>query len=119
MTEEKPKSEPGGWELMRAFERVEKRLDGFARDFVSVAVHNLLVERVKDLETDLVNEQQAREGAVKDANAAREKLATELRAQEAEQRRSRGQTWSALGLAAVGVAFGIFGAFIRQGLGLP
>lgn len=108
MTDEKPKSEPGGWELMRAFERVEKRLDGFARDFVSTVVHNLLVERVKDIESDLAAERTAREKAV-----------AELKQAEAEQRKARAQTWAAIGVAGVASLFTIFGSFIRQGLGLP
>lgn len=108
MTDEKPKSEPGGWELMRAFERVEKRLDSFARDFVSTVVHNLLVERVKDIESDLAAERTAREKAV-----------AELKQAEAEQRKSRAQTWAAIGVAGVAALFAIFGSFVRQGLGLP
>lgn len=111
--------EPGGWELLRAVQSINTRLDDLAKGFVSVAVHNLLADRVKDLEADVSKETAARETAVKDANAAREKLAAELRAAEAEQRKSRGQTWTAIGLAGVAVVFGIFGAFIRQGLGLP
>lgn len=108
MTDEKPKSEPGGWELMRAFQRVEKRLDDFARDFVSTAVHNLLVERVRDVEGKLAAER-----------TAREKVVAELKQSEQEQRRSRAQTWTAIGIAGVTAAFAIFGSFIRQGLGLP
>lgn len=119
MTDEKPKSEPGGWELMRAFERVEKRLDGFARDFVSIAIHNLLVERVKDAEADVA-------AARVEADTAVEKAKTEAAAQIAAIRteldnakKTRAQTWTAIGLLFVGgvvtIALGIF----RQGLGLP
>lgn len=108
MGDETPRREPSTWEVMRGVERIEKRLDGFARDFVSVVVHNLLVERVKDLEGDVARE-----------TAAREKAVGELKQSEAEQRKSRAQTWTAIAVAGAAAAFAIFGSFIRQGLGLP
>lgn len=100
--------EPGGWELLRAVQQINARLDDFAKGFVSVAVHTLLAERVKEVETDLAKE-----------TAAREKAVGELKQAEQEQRKSRAQTWTAIGIAGVAAAFAIFGSFIRQGLGLP
>lgn len=100
--------EPGPWELMRGLEKIEKRLDDFAKGFVPIALHNLLVEDVKELKLDLVEERAAREKA-DDAN----RQTTE------EQRKARAQTWASIGLAGVAVVFSIFGSFIRDGLGLP
>ena len=118
MTDEKPKSEPGGWELMRAFERVEKRLDGFARDFVSTVVHNLLVERVKEAEAEI-------ETAKTDAAAAIEKAKTDaaaalatIRTELDNAKKTRAQTWTAIGLLAAGGAIGLFYDIFTRGLGL-
>ena len=100
--------EPSGWELLRAVQAINTRIDEISRGFVTVAVHNLLVERVRDVEAD-----------IRDEKASREKAVADLQQSAQEQRKSRAQTWTAIAVAGAGVAFGIFGAFIRQGLGLP
>jgi len=118
MTDDKPKSEPGGWELMRAFERVEKRLDGFARDFVSAIVHNLLAERVKELE---VRQQEAETVAEAAVDKAKTEAATALAAMRTEldnAKKQRAQTWTAIGLLAAGGAIGLFYDIFTRGLGM-
>ena len=119
MTDEnKPKSEPGGWELMRAFERVEKRLDGFARDFVSVIVHNLLAEDVKEARAETAA---VKADADKKIEDARKEAATALAAIRTEldnAKRTRAQTWTAIGLLAAGGAVGLFYDIFTRGLGM-
>lgn len=99
---------PGNWELMRGIDSINKRLDDIVKGFVSIAVYNLLVEEVKEVKADLQKEK-----------AERQTTVIALQAQAEDQRKSRAQTWLALGVAAAGVAFGVFGSIIRQGLGLP
>lgn len=119
MTDEKPKSEPGGWELMRAFERVEKRLDSFGREFVSVIVHNLLVERVKEVEADAALAKVEATTAIDKAKAEAAAQIAAIRTELDNAKKTRAQTWTAIGLLFVGgivtIALGVF----RQGLGLP
>lgn len=119
MGDEAPRREPSTWEVMRGIERVEKRLDGFARDFVSVIVHNLLVERVKELEGDIA---EARADAKREISAAKKDAAdeiTSIRTELDNAKKTRAQTWTAIGLLAAGGAITLFYTVIRQGLGLP
>lgn len=100
--------EPGGWELLRAIQGINARLDDFAKGYVSAEVFALHAERTREIEADLVTER-----------AAREKADSELRQGAEERRKAAAQVWTSIALAAVAVAFSIFGGFIRQGLGLP
>lgn len=100
--------EPGGWELLRAVQSINAKLDDFAKSFVSVELFNVSVERVKELERNLEAEKHAREKSV-----------GELRQTAEERRKATAQTWASIGLAGVAVVFSIFESFIRQGLGLP
>lgn len=103
-----PEQEPNGWELLRAIKGIENRIDTFASTFVPLAVHNLLAERVKDLESEVDSEKNARH----DGDAA-------LRKEMDDQRKTKAQQWFSIGLLLVGgivtLAFSIF----RQGAGLP
>lgn len=112
------KSEPGGWELMRAFERVEKRLDDAVKGFVSVVVHNLLADRVKEAEGEI-------ERAKVEAAAAIEKAKTEaatqialIRTELENAKKQRAQTWTAIGLLAAGGAITFLYELISRGAGL-
>ena len=52
MTDGRPSErgrEPGNWELMRGIERLEKRFDDAVKGFVSVEVHRLLAEVVREM----------------------------------------------------------------------
>lgn len=100
--------EPGGWELLRAIQEINGRLDDFAKGHVSAEVFALHVERTRELEADLATER-----------ATREKGDAELRQSAEERRKSTAQVWVSIGLAAVAVVFSIFGGIVRQGLGLP
>lgn len=100
--------EPGGWELLRAIQSINTRLDDFAKGYVSAEVFALHVERTREIEADLANERTAREKAV-----------AELRQTQEERRKAAAQVWVAIGLAGVSVLFSVFGSLIRQGLGIP
>lgn len=100
--------EPNGWELLRALNSIDQRLDGFATNFVSLQVHTLLVERVKEVEADLADERKER---VAGDAAAQKRLD--------DQQKVKGQTWTAIGLLAVGGVVTLLFAIFRQGLGLP
>jgi hypothetical protein len=110
MTDGRPSErgrEPGNWELMRGIERLEKRFDDAVKGFVSVAVHNLLADRVKDVEADV-------EKARTDAAAALATIRTELD----NAKKTRAQTWTAIGLLAAGGAIGLFYDIFTRGLGI-
>lgn len=100
--------EPGGWELLRAIQGINARLDDFAKGYVSAEVFALHLEKTRELETDLATER-----------TAREKADSELRQGVEERRKATAQVWTSIALAAVAVAFSIFGGIVRQGLGLP
>ena len=118
MTDDKPKSEPGGWELMRAFERVEKRLDGFARDFVSVIVHNLLADRVKEVEKRQAEAETEAEARVEKAKSEAATSIAAMRTELDNAKKQRAQTWTAIGLLAAGGAIGLFYDIFTRGLGI-
>ncbi len=100
--------EPNGWELLRAIRGIEANLTSFAANYVPVAVYQTLVDRVRKTEEDVVTERKDREAAVAAIQKAQD-----------EQRKSRAQTWTAMGLIAVTAVVGIFVSFFRQGVGLP
>lgn len=100
--------EPGAWELLRGIQGINGRLDEFAKGYVRTDVFALHVEKTRELERELDVEKDDREKAV-----------SELRQSAEERRKSTAQVWVAIGLAAVSVAFSLFGSIIRQGLGLP
>lgn len=110
--------EPGGWELLRAVQSINGRLDEFAKGFVPIAVFNLLAERVKELEADVVKQ---RTDASAEVEKARVDAAAQLSAVKTEldnAKKQRLQTWSAIGLMFAGlIGSTIYDAFTR-GLGL-
>lgn len=110
--------EPGNWELMRGIERLEKRFDEAVKGFVSVAVHNLLADRVKDVEADVEKARADAEAAVEkarvDAASALSQITTELN----NAKKTRAQTWTAIGLLAAGGAITFVYDLIQRGAGL-
>ena len=100
--------EPGGWELLRAIQSINTRLDDFTKGYVSAEVFALHVERVREIEADLAGEK-----------AEREKADAALRQTAEERRKANAQVWTSIALAAVAVVFSIFGGIVRQELGLP
>ena len=121
MTDGRPSErgrEPGNWELMRGIERLEKRFDDAIKGFVPVAVHNLLADRVKDVEADV---EKARVDAAANIEKARTEAASALAAIRAEldnAKKTRAQTWTAIGLLAAGGAVGLFYDIFTRGLGM-
>lgn len=121
MTDDRPSErgrEPGNWELMRGIERLEKRFDDAVKGFVPVAVHNLLADRVKDVEADV---EKARADAAVGVEKARTEAASALAAMRTEldnAKKQRAQTWTAIGLLAAGGAIGLFYDIFTRGLGL-
>lgn len=121
MTDGRPSErgrEPGNWELMRGIERLEKHFDDAVKGFVSVAVHNLLADRVKGVEADV---EKARVDAVSDVEKARTEAASALASIRTEldnAKKTRAQTWTAIGLLAAGGAVGLFYNIFTRGLGI-
>lgn len=118
MTEDKPKGEPGGWELMRAFERVEKRLDDAVKGFVSVVVHNLLAEDVKEARAEIAAAKVERERQIAEAKTEAAASIATIRTELDNARKQRAQTWTAIGLLAAGGAIGLFYDIFTRGLGM-
>ena len=118
MTEDKPRSEPSTWEVMRGVERIEKRLDGFSAAFVSVEVHRLLADDVREAKEQAAADRAAAAAATE---AAKEQAAAALATMRTEldnAKKNRNQTWTAIGLLfATGLVAIIFDVFNR-GLGL-
>lgn len=110
--------EPGNWELMRGIERLEKRFDDAAKGFVSLAVHELLADRVKDVEADVEKARADAEAAVEkariDAAAALASVRTELD----NAKKTRAQTWTAIGLLFAGGIVALIWDVFTKGLGL-
>lgn len=104
--------EPGGWELYRGIERIEKAVREQTSNFVPLAVYNVTIKTITDQMADLKAEQVALEGAQAAAQAAKAK-------QDDDMRRLRAQQWFAVGtiiLAAVlAFAGNIIGTIINQG----
>ena len=110
--------EPGNWELMRGIERLEKRFDDAAKGFVSIAIHNLLADRVKDLETDI---DRARVDATAEVEKARVDAAAALASVRTEldnAKKTRAQTWTAIGLLFAGGVVALIWDIFTKGLGL-
>lgn len=118
MTEEKPKSEPGGWELMRGIERIEKRFDDAVKGFVSVAVHNLLADRVRDLEAEAKEAASTAASAVEKAKSEAAAAIALIRTELDNAKKQRAQTWTAIGLLAAGGAITFLYNLITRGAGL-
>ena len=121
MTDGRPSErgrEPGNWELMRGIERLEKRFDDAVKGFVPIAVHNLLADRVKDVEADV---EKARVDAAADIEKARTEAASALAAIRTEldnAKKTRAQTWTAIGLLAASGAISLFYGIFTRGLGI-
>ena len=111
--------EPGGWELLRAIQSLTTRFDDATKGFVTITVHTLLVERVKEVEAALSTEKAERIADIKTEREAREKAVAELRTAEAEQKKSRAQTVTALIVAAATALFTLISSVVRGGFGLP
>lgn len=121
MTDGRPSErgrEPGNWELMRGIERLEKRFDDAVKGFVSIAVHNLLADRVKDVEADV---EKARVDSAADVDKARTEAAAALAVVRTEldnAKKTRAQTWTAIGLLAAGGAIGLFYDIFSGAIGI-
>lgn len=121
MTDERPIDrgrEPSGYELMRGIDRIEKRLDAAVQGFVSLAVHNLLADRVKDVEGDV---EKARADAALEVDKARADAAAALASVRTEldnAKKTRAQTWTAIGLLFAGGVIALIWDIFTKGLGL-
>lgn len=121
MTDGRPSErgrEPGNWELMRGIERLEKRFDDAVKGFVSVAVHDLLAARVKDVETDVEKGKTEAAQAVEKAKTEAASALAAIRTELDNAKKTRAQTWTAIGLLAAGGAVGLFYDIFTRGLGL-
>lgn len=110
--------EPGNWELMRGIERIERRVDDVAKGFVSLAIHNLLADRVKDLEADI---EKARADATAEVDKARNEASAALATVRTEldnAKKTRAQTWTAIGLLFAGGVVALIWDVFTKGLGL-
>lgn len=110
--------EPGGWELLRAVNSITARIDDIAKGFVPIALYNVLVDRVKEVETNL-DKSQAQ--AKRDVDDAKSDAATQLAVMRTEldnAKKSRAQTWTSIGLLAGGGAAALLWDIFRDGLGI-
>ena len=110
--------EPGGWELLRAVNDVKTTIADMSRGFVPIAVFNLLVEDVKEARAEIEKAKIERERQIAEAKAEAAASITSIRTELDNAKKTRAQTWTAIGLLfAGGVAALIIDVFNR-GLGL-
>ena len=102
--------EPGGWELLRAVQDVKATIADMSRGFVQLAVKEARAETVAvKVETD-----KKIDDARKEAASAAASIRTELD----NAKKTRAQTWTAIGLLAAGGAVGLFYDIFTRGLGM-
>lgn len=118
MTDDKPRSEPSAWELMRAFERVEKRLDDFTKTFVSVEVHRLLAEDVREAKEQAAVDRATAASAVESAKEQAAAALATMRTELDNAKKQRAQTWTAIGLLFAGGIITIIFDVFNRGLGI-
>ena len=121
MTDGRPSErgrEPGNWELMRGIERLEKRFDDAVKGFVSVEVHRLLAEDVREMKADLAATRADAAADVEKARADAASALTVIRTELDNAKKTRAQTWTAIGLLAAGGAVGLFSDIFTRGLGM-
>lgn len=92
--------EPNGWELLGAVQRVESRLDGFTKGFVSSELFGLFQKQVAD-----------------DRAADRQQIA-ELKAQIAEADKEKARNRFALALSIIAVVAAIITPIVQHALGV-
>lgn len=121
MTDDRPIErgrEPGNWELMRGIERLERRFDEASKGFVTTVVHNLLVERVRDLESEVNAAKIEATGAIveakKEAAGQIAAVTTELN----NAKKSKNQMWTTIGIGGALVVIGTFWDVFTKGLGI-
>lgn len=114
MTDDKPRSEPSTWEVMRGVERIEKRLDAMTQAFVSVEVHRLLAEDVREAKEQAATDRAAAVAAVDTARSDAAAALATMRTELDNAKKQRGQTWTAIGVIFAGlVATSIYDTFMR------
>lgn len=110
--------EPGGWELLRAVEKIDKRMDDFAKGFVSVEVHRLLAEDVTEVRQSAERERAETKGEIERVRDDFTKALATMQTALDNAKKTRAQTWSAIGLLFVGGAVTLFYTVFARGLGL-
>jgi len=110
--------EPGGWELLRAVNAITTRLDDLAKGFVSLAVHNLLAEDVKEARAEIEKAKVERERQIAEAKSEAAASIAAIRTELDNAKKQRAQTWTAIGLLAAGGAIGLFYDIFTRGLGI-
>jgi hypothetical protein len=103
---------------MRGIERLEKRFDDAAKGFVSIAIHNLLADRVKDLEADAKQARLDAEANVEKARADAAAALSSVRTELDNAKKTRAQTWTAIGLLFAGGVVALIWDIFTKGLGL-
>lgn len=110
--------EPGGWELMRGLDSINKRLDEFAKGFVSIAVFDLLAERVRELEGDQAKGQAEAASDVEKAKLEAAAALASVRTELDNAKKTRSQTWTAIGVLFAGGVVALIWDVFTRGLGL-
>lgn len=106
--------EPGGWELYRGIERVEKAIRDQSAAYVTQAVYQLEVKALRDQQLELKAEQAALEQ--RQEAAAQAKVA-----QDEQLRRTKVQQWFAIGTVVLAGVITFIGNLIYDAIqqGVP
>ena len=110
--------EPGGWELLRAVQEVKATIADMSRGFVPIAVFNLLVEDVKEARAETVAVKVEVDKKIEDARKEAASAAAAIRTELDNAKKTRAQTWTAIGLLAAGGAVSLFYNIFTRGLGM-
>lgn len=118
MTAENNGREPGGWELLRAVQDLKASIAEMSRGLVPIAVFNLLADRVKELEADVERGKADQAHAVKEAKAEAAAALASVRTELDNAKKTRAQTWTAIGLLFAGGGVSLFYVIVTNGLGI-
>lgn len=104
--------EPGGWELYRGIERIEKAVREQSSNFVPIGVYNIAMATMQAQIDTLKAEQASLESEQKAQAAAKAK-------QDEDLRKTKAQQWFAIGSVVlagiIGFASSMISSFINQG----
>jgi hypothetical protein len=104
--------EPGGWELHRGIERIEKAIREQSANFVPIGVYNIAMQNVTDQLAELKSENASLESELKAQATAKAK-------QDEDLRKTKAQQWFAIGsvvlAGVIGFASTMISSVINQG----
>lgn len=101
--------EPGGWELYRGIERIERAVREQSSNFVPIGVYNVTIAQLNSEIMQLKTDQAEMEKKQEAASTAKLK-------QDDDMRRLRAQQWVAVGTIVLAAILGFVGNLVLQAI---